>query len=502
VNDYALPASSPSVQGVEAEGVQALLDALEGTPGVEPHSIMLLRHGYVVAAGWWRPYSPARPQLLYSLSKSFTSTAAGLAASDGVLDLERTVVSYFPELDREVTDPRSRSMLVRHIASMASGHLEDTWGRVVAKGPAEPVAEFLRIPPDRAPGSVFAYNQSCTYTLAAIVQRLTGDTLTSYLQKKLPSVFGESELRWLQDSAGRDLGFSGLHANTESVARLGLLYLARGTWSGEDVLDAHWVDMATSVQIPTKGSNMAGVDWEQGYGYQFWRSRHGYRGDGAYGQFCLVLPQHDAVVAITSQSSDMQAVLDAVWENLLPALLDGPVTESGADARLRDRLAQLSVPPLVADALPPAGGQQVWVDATFAPEGGTCAQQPSLAEVALTTDEGGWRVTLREAAWSTSVPMGTGTWAVWEGPPATAGGASTTPAGGRPRHQGSAQREVVPVACMGGWVDASTLRIDAIFLETPHRLSVTCRIPERTFEASWVTAPLHAPSLADLRAPA
>lgn len=504
MNDYALPTSSPSVQGVEAEGVQALLDALEATPGVEPHSFMLVRHGYVVAAGWWHPYSPARPHLLYSLSKSFTATAAGLAWADGLIDLDRTVVSYFPELEADVTDPGSRSMLVRHIASMASGHTEDTWQRVVAADPAEPVRGFLRLPPERAPGSVFAYNQSCTYTLAAIVQRVTGSTLSAYLQKKLPRTFGESELRWLRDLNGRELGFSGLHAATETVARLGVLYLGRGRWGPEQVLAPGWVDEATSAQVATHGSDMAGVDWEQGYGYQFWRSRYGYRADGAYGQFCLVLPDQDAVVAITSQSNDMQLVLEAVWANLLPALLDGPVTDSGADGRLRDRLAQLELPPLEVEDLPPAGGQQVWVDAAFSPRGGSCAAQPSLLEVAVTTDENGWRATLREAGWSMSFPIGSRAWAVSELPSAPSGARDEGAGSGTARVAPSPAKEhaYAPVACTGGWADASTLRFDVVFLETPHRLCLTCSIPDHTFQADWVTPPLHAASLADLRAPA
>ena len=492
VTDTTLPASTPSVQGVEAEGVQALLDALEGTPGIEPHGLMVLRHGFVVAAGWWSPYSPARPHLLYSASKSFTSTAAGLAVAEGLLDLDRPVVSYFPELDAEVTDPRSRSMLVRHIASMASGHVEETWDRVMATHPAEPVLAFLRIPPDRDPGTVFAYNQSCTYTLGAIVQRLTGETLASYLKRKLPGPLGASELCWAKDHLGRDLGFSGLHATTETLARLGLLYLRNGEWGGEQVLPPGWVAEATREHISTaSAATGAGIDWRQGYGYQFWQSRHGYRGDGAYGQFSLVLPEYDAVVAITSQSTDMQAVLDAVWDNLLPALLDGPVTDTGADARLRDRLGQLALAAPVAEALPPAGGQQVWVDTTFAPEGGLCASQPSLKGVTVSTDLGGWRLALHEGGSSLWMKLGMGAWAQSDGPQP-----GSAPPGGD-----AVAASPVPVACAGGWVGPAALRFDVIFLETPHRLVVTCKIPDKTFEAHWVAAPLGTPPLSGLRAP-
>jgi CubicO group peptidase (beta-lactamase class C family) len=136
------------------------------------HSLMIIRHGDVVAEGWWSPYAEERVHLLYSLSKSFTSTAAAFAIAEGLLDLD----SYFPEFDSEITDPHSRSMLGRHVAAMASGHLEETVERAFALDPVEPVRGFLLIPADREPGSVFAYNQPCTYALAAIIQRLTDQT--------------------------------------------------------------------------------------------------------------------------------------------------------------------------------------------------------------------------------------------------------------------------------------------------------------------------------------
>ncbi len=101
---------------------------------------MILRHGHLVASGWWAPYTAGRLQLLYSLSKSFTSTAAGVAVAEGLLDLDAPVVSYFPEFQADITDPRSRAMLVRHIASMASGHLAETDTEAFGRDRAEPCA--------------------------------------------------------------------------------------------------------------------------------------------------------------------------------------------------------------------------------------------------------------------------------------------------------------------------------------------------------------------------
>src|SRR5580700_10025845 len=121
-----LPRSAPADQGVDPAAILGFLDALDAHPGVEMHSLMVVRHGHVVAEGWWAPYSADRPQLMYSLSKSFTSTAAAFAQAEGLLGLDDTVISHFPEFAADITDPRSRTMKIRHIASMASGHDRDT----------------------------------------------------------------------------------------------------------------------------------------------------------------------------------------------------------------------------------------------------------------------------------------------------------------------------------------------------------------------------------------
>ena len=166
------------------------------------------------------------------------------------------MLSYFPELDNEITDRRSRSMLVRHVAAMASGHLEDTVDRTPALDPGEPVRGFLLIPLDREPGSVFAYNQPCTYSLAAIIQWVTGQTLTQYLRTRLFDPLGIGQVGWQQYPDGRDIGYPGLHATTDAIARLGLLYLQRGVWNGARLLSEEWVAEATRYRSKVRTSRI------------------------------------------------------------------------------------------------------------------------------------------------------------------------------------------------------------------------------------------------------
>jgi CubicO group peptidase (beta-lactamase class C family)/ribosomal protein S18 acetylase RimI-like enzyme len=464
-----LPRSTPSAHAVDASGIAALLDALEAAPSVEPHSLMLLRDGSVIAEGWWAPYAADRVHLLYSLSKSFTSTAVGFAIDEGLLGLDDRVLSHFPELDAEITDPRTRSMRVRHLLAMASGHREETLQRALDRDPANLVRGFLLLPPDEDPGTVFAYNQPCTYTLARIVQRVSGVSLTDYLRPRLFDPLGIDDVGWIRDDAGHELGFSGLHAQTEATAALGQLYLQRGEWKGTQLLPAAWFDEATKSHV-SNGSDPAS-DWEQGYGFQFWMARHGYRGDGAYGQFCVVLPEHDVVLAMTGQSEDMQGILTLVWKHLLPAF-GAPGDAGGSDeedAALAKRLASLAL-----SAVPAGRIDAALAAGSYSPARDNALPRLTRVDVApgRGTDPG--TLTLWEDDGRLDVAAGFGEWRISDATAASA-----------------------------GWVDSgSRLAVDVIFLETPHRLHLMLDSRSSTFSARWETEHLHDPPLHEMRAPA
>ena len=450
-----LPRCAPSAQAVDARGIVAFLDAIDGVAGIEPHSVMLLRHGHVIAEGWWAPYTPDGVQHLYSLSKSFTSTAAGFAWAEGLLDLDAPVVSYFPELDAEITDPRSRAILVRHIACMSAGHSSEQWDRALAADGAEPVRGFLLEPPDGTPGVTFAYSQSTTYTLAAIIQRVAGQTLTEFLRPRLFQPLGIEQALWAQHPAGRDLGFAGLLTTTEAVARLGQLYLQRGNWEGRQLLAPEWVAEATRAQVDNSDTGPV-PDWSQGYGFQFWMSRHGYRGDGAFGQFCVVLPEQDAVLVLTAETEDMQAVLDAAWTHLLPALEGGADGAGGAvgasaqaDAALDRRLTGLQVPFVTDQDFP--GGEFAVARAVL----------PLLKQITLAPDE----LTLHESDGTiTTLPLSTGSW---------------------PVHQHLAARAAK--------TDADTVTVHLQLVQTPHKLCFTCDLRTGTFGGTVLCPPLPIP---------
>jgi CubicO group peptidase (beta-lactamase class C family) len=319
---HSLPRGSLQTGGVDPAGVIALIHELE-SPEIEIHSLMIVRGGSVVYESWWKPFTQDAPHLLYSLTKSFTSSAVGFAISEGLFSLDDRVIDHFPDLLPERVEENLDKVLVRHLLSMSVGHRDEPRLDPGASDWQTAARLFLRHPVPFKPGDHFLYNTAATNMLSILIQKISGRPLDEYIGPRLIEPLGITDAYW---SKGLDWvwGGSGLHAKTESIAKLGLLYLNRGTWNGRQLLPVGWAEQATAAQV--SNGDDPDSDWSQGYGFQFWRSRHGFRGDGAFGQFCIVLPEWDAVVAMTSGESDMQKMLDAVWNCLIPAF-DRPLSQ-------------------------------------------------------------------------------------------------------------------------------------------------------------------------------
>ncbi len=321
-----LQRSTPENEGISPPAIADFIATAEKNIR-HLHSFMLLRHAKVVAEGWWYPWRPDAPHTLYSLSKSFTSSAIGLCVSEGRLSVEDQVIAFFPAETPRRASEHLQAMKVRHLLSMSTGHDQDTTERVVPN--RDPFKAFLSLPVEHAPGTHFAYNSAASFILAAIVQRLTGQTLVEYLTPRLFAPLGIVEPVWESHPNGVNLGGWGLSLKTEDIARFGQLYLQKGKWEGKQILPEAWVDEATSWQV-SNGDDPEN-DWTQGYGYQFWRCRHQcFRGDGAFGQFCIVMPELQAVMAITAGVPDMQPVLNMVWDKLLPAMGESRLSTANA----------------------------------------------------------------------------------------------------------------------------------------------------------------------------
>lgn len=344
------PISEPEAQGVSSASIDSFLNAV-GRSKNEFHSFMFLRHGKVIAQGWWNPYAPDLTHSLYSCSKSFTSTAVGFAISEKLLSVNDKVISFFPGSLPDSVTSYLATLTVKDLLTMSVGQEPDPTAKL-AMGSDNWVKDFLALPIKYTPGSKFLYNTMATYMLSAIVQKVTGQREFDYLKPRLFDPLDIKGIDWEVNTQGVNTGGWGLRLKTEDLAKMGQLYLQKGMWNGKQLLPKTWIEEATTFKIDqapgVPESKRDSSDWMQGYCYQFWRCRHNaFRADGAFGQYIIVMPDQDAVIAITSETSNMQDELNLVWEYLLPAMQPQvlPVNKS-AEKNLKEHLAALNLPPL------------------------------------------------------------------------------------------------------------------------------------------------------------
>lgn len=349
-----LPRSTPEAWGVPSSAIRNFLSAVENSRQ-EWHGFMLVRRGLVLAEGWWSPFAPALKHTLYSLSKSFTSTAVGMCVADGKMSVEDSVLDFFPEFLPATVSDNLAAMKVKHLLTMNTGHEGGTMDAMQAATDGKWVKAFLAHPVPHQPGSHFWYNTGATYVLSAIVQKLSGKTTFDFLGDRLFQLLGIEGADWELSPEGVSVGGYGLRVRLEDIAKFGQLYLQNGRWNRQQIIPASWVEEATKKQTTSQDNDS---DWGQGYGYQFWRCKPEpgfYRGDGAFGQYCIVIPQYDTVIAINSESKDMGASMKLVWDHLLPFLKnDQPLPADAVSQKLlAEDLRKLALPVPVVQSVSP-----------------------------------------------------------------------------------------------------------------------------------------------------
>ena len=461
----ALARSTPEEQGIPSDAVLQMVRRWE-REGNEPHGVVVARHGQIVAQGAWRPWPRDGIRLVYSVSKTFLAIAAGFAEAEGLLARDERLVDVFPEA-AGAAGPRAARITIEDCLRMSTGHRADTLDTVpgIVGGGEESVALFLGAEPEEEPGSWFLYHNGASRMVALAVQRRTGERLVDYLRPRLLDPIGVDAAVWTR-WAGADLGYSGLHISTDTMARLGQLLLDGGVWQGRQLLPVGWVATASS-RLADTTHHPDPADWKAGYGFQMWRNHgEGFRADGAYGQFALVLPEHDLVVAVTSCTETTHEVLEAVWEELLPHLADAPLP---ADPEAHGRLTHA-----LDTATAPASGSTVAAPTSPPPWSFAHAptpEHPALRSVGVRPADHGWVLDVDDGE-PLSIACGDGDWR-------DAGGS--------------------PWVASGGWVGPGVFEAVVVAVETPHSLVLRCA--DGTVTARWRGAPLHGPALTRLTAP-
>lgn len=426
-----LPRARPETHGVSPAAIAAFVEGLSQTGGA--HGFLVLRDGAVLAEGWWKPYGPELPHSMYSVSKSFTSVAIGMAIAEGFLGLDDRVIDLLPEDAPAEASGRLERLRVRHLLTMTTGHGADTVGALTLDADLGWARAVLAAELVHEPGELFVYNSGATYLLSAIITRVTGTGLLEYLRPRLLAPLGIEGATWQQSPEGIATGGWGLSITTEQLAVFGEFCRLEGAWAGAQLVPVEWMRAATGFQvatdIPERGEQAA--DWREGYGFQFWRTRHGaFRADGAFGQFAVVLPEQRMVVALTSGLADAAPLLELIWQHLLPGV-DAPPVDA-------------PIPVALALSVPQGAGRSGHGTLSFPPQGSTGAARRFGLD--------GSPLHLVELAGTYTIPVGHGTWRE-----------------GSVTHRG----ESVRLAAAGAWVDETTWVAFIWLVETPFRVTLT-----------------------------
>ncbi len=460
-----LQRSVPEAEGVSSEGILSFLDAA-GKSKHELHSFMFLRHSKVIAEGWWNPYSRNLKHTMYSLSKSFTSTAVGFAVSEKRLTVNNKVISFFPDHLPDTISPYLRELTVKHLLTMSVGQDPDPTGTLVSRD-SNWIKAFLALPIINKPGSGFLYNSLATYMLSAIVQKVTGQKVIDYLTPRLFKPLGIQGMDWETDPMGINTGGWGLRIKTEDMAKLGQLYLQKGNWNGKQLLPKEWAEEATSIRIlqspKVSQSKRDSSDWLQGYCYQFWRSRHNsFRGDGAFGQYILIMPEQDAVIAITAETPDMQDELNLVWKYLLPAFnKDRLAPNKKMAASLERKLSSLALPlpekNTTSPAAPSISGKTFTIEENENDIKSLSVRfTNNVCYLTLAADTATYKIGFSSAKWQTG---------------------ETTKAGPYLLSKAKSRSAGLPPFKVSGhytWKDKNTIELTLRYIESPHTEKIIC----------------------------
>lgn len=476
--DDSLPHAAPGERGVNALAIRNFVEAVE-REGLELHSFMLWKKDAVIASAWWAPYGPELRHTTHSATKSFVSTGIGLAVDRGLLSLDDTVISFFPEYLPPDASPLLAQMTVHHLLTMTSGHATGISGGEWRRLKTSWIAAFLREPMVYPPGERFVYCSGCSYMLAAILQKVTGETVRDWMERHLFTPMGIRDLSWDTGVDGVNTGGNGISAKTSDLLKLGILHLKRGAWNGEQLLGQAWVEAATGMQVadvslgvfdgkryaPAGGARQERDEMRTGYGYQWWRGPDdSFYASGLFGQCVFVFPALDTVFAYTGgMPSGEKGIQRLFWQHVMPALPGGTAGwASGSDDDLVTYLATRRIGGIETRPVP-AVRRQVSLSCEIA------ANEDGVTRIGIFCDEYACRLVLEDERGAHTIVSAFEGWHAGE----------TTMTGWKLHH--SYQPEEMRVLGHACWQDDDTLVLDWFFIETTFHDRVVLRLEDGGF---------------------
>lgn len=340
----------PIAAGIPACAIHSFLDRLENYQ-INMHSILIMRHSKLVAEGYYAPYQASTLHRMFSVCKTMNALAMGLLEEEEKIGLDDTIASYFPDKIPDDVHPWITEMTIRNLLMMRTCHTSTTYKRDLQK---DWVESFFITEPTHKPGTVFHYDTSASHVLCALVERLTEKSMLTYLKEKMLNKMGWSEDSYvLKNDFGDSQGGSGLMATPRDLLLLGKLLLQNGSWNGEQLISASYIQQMTSCLTPNAITGSV-LSETQGYGYQLWRTRHnGFVCYGMGGQLAVCLPDKDMILVTTADTQGVgggnDMIYNSFYEEILTKLDTKPndmKQESILTASLQERLHALSLTPV------------------------------------------------------------------------------------------------------------------------------------------------------------
>ena len=321
--------SYPEKEGVDSLAIMDFLNEAEKT-GKEIHGIMIIRHKKVIFEAYNEPYRAEIPHIMHSFTKCLTNTAVGLAFSQGLLKLDDPILKFLPEYEKGSTKYLKKAT-IGNLITMRSGQERGIGGNEWRPLKGSWLEAYFKVPFVKEPGSEFMYSSGNSYILSAIVQRLTGKTCHEYLREHILEKIGIGGFDWMLSPEGICSGGNGVSLTVEDMARIGLLYLNRGNWEGEQLLSGEWVEYAMGLKdrIPApKGGKEYNFHWE--HEGDIWEAK------GMFGQTCALIPKLDMVVAYTA-ADDKYLFSRILQKELVDQVKEGGTLDEKNRLILRDK---------------------------------------------------------------------------------------------------------------------------------------------------------------------
>ncbi|MBR5332379.1 MAG: serine hydrolase [Muribaculaceae bacterium] len=285
---YRLPRTTPTSAGIEPKQFELLYDSLLSSDITEIHHLMVVVDGKVAGEIHPAPFKASDRHTLYSVSKTFTAVAVGLAVDDGLLSVDDELVKFFPQYAQYIGGIKVKDVLTMRSGFKTNGGMRNSQ--------TDWVDYYLSRPLVATPGTKYSYDSIETYLLSAIVQQVTGKDVLTLLNERVFFPMGIDDVEWERCPKGIVTAGWGIYMTAEAQAMFGQLLLQKGNWKGQQLVSQEWVEEMMTVRVVRKASN--------DYGYQIWLCEYpgAWRADGAYGQYIIIVPQKNMVVVLNQCS--------------------------------------------------------------------------------------------------------------------------------------------------------------------------------------------------------